>query len=123
ALEDLNGKRVGLVFPGQGSQVVGMGMELAGRSAIARDSFNQADEILGSPLSTLCFEGPAEELGDTWNAQPALLTMSVAAMRDLEDRAWSGAIAFEPIVTAGHSLGQFTAMVAARVLDFADALR
>ncbi len=123
ALEDINGKKIGLIFPGQGSQAVGMGKELAERSAIARDLFNEADDALGFPLSTLCFEGPADKLEDTFNAQPALLTMSVAALRDVEDRAWSANIAFEPIVTAGHSLGQFTAMVAARVLDFADALR
>ena len=123
ALEDISGKQIGLIFPGQGSQAVGMGKELAERSAVARDVFNEADDVLGFPLSTLCFEGPADELEDTWNAQPALLTMSVAALRDVEDRAWSGNIAFEPIVTAGHSLGQFTAMVAARVIDFADALR
>jgi [acyl-carrier-protein] S-malonyltransferase len=123
ALEDLNGRKAGLIFPGQGSQTVGMGMDLAERSAIARDVFNEADDILGFPISTLCFEGPASELEDTWNAQPALLTMSVAALRDLEDRAWVANTDFQPIVTAGHSLGQFTAMVAARVLDFADALR
>lgn len=123
ALEDISGKQIGLIFPGQGSQAVGMGKELAERSAVARDVFNEADDVLGFPLSTLCFEGPADELEDTWNAQPALLTMSVAALRDVEDRAWSSNIAFEPIVTAGHSLGQFTAMVAARVIDFADALR
>jgi [acyl-carrier-protein] S-malonyltransferase len=123
ALEDLSGRKVGLIFPGQGSQTVGMGMELAERSAIARDVFNEADDVLGFPLSALCFEGPADELEDTYNAQPALLTMSVAALRDLEDRAWASNTDFEPIVTAGHSLGQFTAMVAARVIDFADALR
>ncbi len=123
ALEDLGGKQIGLIFPGQGSQAVGMGKELAERSDIARDVFNEADDILGFSLSTLCFEGPAAELEDTYNAQPALLAMSVAALRDIEDRAWSANIPFEPIVTAGHSLGQFTAMVAARVLDFADALR
>lgn len=123
ALEDLNGRKVGLIFPGQGSQTVGMGMELAEGSAVARDAFNEADDILGFPLSTLSFEGPAAELEDTWNAQPALLTMSVAALRDLEERAWGAGGGFAPIVTAGHSLGQFTAMVAARVIDFADALR
>jgi [acyl-carrier-protein] S-malonyltransferase len=123
ALEDLGGKKIGLIFPGQGSQAVGMGKELAERSDVARDVFNEADDILGFPLSTLCFEGPAAELEDTYNAQPALLAMSVAALRDVEDRGWSANIPFEPIVTAGHSLGQFTAMVAARVLEFADALR
>lgn len=123
ALEDINGKRIGLIFPGQGSQAVGMGKELTERSAVARDVFDEADGVLGFPLSTLCFEGPAGELEDTWNAQPALLTMSIAALRDVEDRATSTGIAFAPTVTAGHSLGQFTAMVAARVLDFADALK
>jgi [acyl-carrier-protein] S-malonyltransferase len=103
-------------FPGQGSQQVGMGKGLAERFPTAARIFARADEILGFPLSHLCFEGPAEVLNDTINAQPAILTASVAALRVLEERGES------PACVAGHSLGEFTALVAANALTFEDAL-
>lgn len=108
------------LFPGQGSQSVGMGQALAAAYPAARDTFAQADEILGFALSALCFGGPAEILTETRNAQPALLTTSIAAWRTLiaarPDLA--GACCF-----AGHSLGEYSALVAAGALGFADAVR
>lgn len=106
-----------LIFPGQGSQSVGMAADLAARFPVARDTLREADEVLGFPLSSLMAGGPDEELRATVNAQPALLTHSVAALRVLGERAESAA------VTAGHSLGEFSAHVAAGTLTFEDALR
>ena len=105
------------VFPGQGSQYVGMGRDLYETYAEVRALFDEADGILGFSLSRLCFEGPKEELGDTINTQPALLTISVALLRLLE----SGQLG--PSTVAGHSMGEYTALVAAGALDFADGLR
>ena len=109
---------LGFLFPGQGSQAVGMGRALAASSPAAREVFAQADEALGYAISRLCFEGPAEELTLTANAQPGILTCSIAALRALE--AETG---LSPRVVAGHSLGEFSALVAAGSLDFADAVR
>lgn len=103
-------------FPGQGSQRVGMGKELVERFPIAARVFARADEVLGFPLFRLCFEGPAGALNDTANAQPAILTASVAALRVLEEMGES------PARVAGHSLGEFTALVSANALTFEDAL-
>lgn len=122
ALQDIENTAVALVFPGQGSQTVGMGKELAEQSGEARRIFALADDILGFSLSTLCFDGPAGELEDTWNAQPALLTTSAAAHAVLRQRAADAHVSINPILAAGHSLGQFTALVAADAIDFADAL-
>ncbi len=105
------------VFPGQGSQYVGMGKSLAEKFAAARTIFDQADEALGFSLSRLCFEGPAETLQLTENMQPALLTVSVAACRVLDSEN------VQPDFVAGHSLGEYSALVAARSLKFADAVR
>lgn len=107
------------VFPGQGSQQVGMGADLAAAYPAARASFQQADEILGFSLSTLCFEGPEDALSDTINTQPALYVMGAAILRALE--AELGEV--RPAMVAGHSLGEFTALHAAGALDFASGLR
>jgi [acyl-carrier-protein] S-malonyltransferase len=107
-----------LLFSPQGSQAVGMGRELAERSATARATFDEADVTLGWSVSGTCWEGPAERLGDTRQTQPCLLTTSVAAYRALGERA-----DIEPALVAGHSVGEYAALVAAGVLDFAAALR
>jgi len=106
------------LFPGQGSQFAGMGRDLAEASGAARAVFDQADDALGFALSKLCFEGPEEELKLTENTQPAILTASVAALAVWQER--GGA---EADFVAGHSLGEYSALVAAGALDFADAVR
>ena len=116
-MESLTGK-VALVFPGQGSQFVGMGKALYEASAAARRIFDQADETLGFPLTGLCFHGPADELEDTINAQPAILTVSIAALEALKERVAEAGHRIDPTVVAGHSLGEFTALIAAGVIDF-----
>lgn len=107
-----------ILFPGQGSQYVGMGKELCQSSPIARQTFEEAEEILGFPLKQLCMQGKLPELTSTENAQPAILTAGVAAFRDLQERT-----GICPHYMAGHSLGEFTALTCAGVLSFADALR
>jgi [acyl-carrier-protein] S-malonyltransferase len=109
--------RIGLLFPGQGSQFVGMGRDLAEAFPEARATFEEADEALGTSLSALCWSGPEEELTRTVNAQPAILTHSVAAWRVVSRRAP------DAVAAAGHSLGEFSAYVAAGALEFGDAVR
>lgn len=112
-------KRIAFVFPGQGSQAVGIGQELYQTFAEAKTLFEQANDVLGFDLAALCFEGPKETLDDTLNAQPALLTASSAALRALQREA--GPIT--PAFVAGHSMGEYSALVAAGALSFADGLR
>ena len=112
-------QKVAYVFPGQGSQWVGMGHDLYVNLPEAKAVFEEADSILGFALSGLCFEGPEDVLRQTVNAQPAIMTVSVAYLRtnpQLQDRP-------QPSFLAGHSLGEYTALVAAGSLSFADALR
>jgi [acyl-carrier-protein] S-malonyltransferase len=105
------------VFPGQGSQKVGMGKALAEMFPICRETFEEADAALGEPLSRLCFEGPEEQLTLTENLQPALLSVSIAACRLLMSKG------YQPAFAAGHSLGEYAAHVAAGTLAFADAVK
>lgn len=108
---------IAFLFPGQGSQAVGMGKELAEHHAVVRQTFEEADEALGYRLSQLCFEGPEDKLKLTEITQPAILTASVAALRVLREKSLA------PNFVAGHSLGEYSAHVAAGTLNFADALR
>jgi [acyl-carrier-protein] S-malonyltransferase len=112
------------VFPGQGSQAVGMGRLLAAASPAAAAVFAAADDALSEPLSRLAWEGPAEQLDLTVNAQPALLATSIAFLRALEERrAAAGAKPLAPAFAAGHSMGQYSALVAAGVVSLADGVR
>ena len=108
---------IAFLFPGQGSQAIGMGKELAEKYPVARQTFEEADETLGYKLSQLCFEGPEDQLRLTEITQPAILTASVAAWRILDEKG------LRPAFVAGHSLGEYSAHVAAGTLSFADAVR
>ncbi len=109
------------LFPGQGAQAVGMGAAAYASSPAARAVFDEADDVLGMPLSRIVLEGPAEELVRSHNAQPAILTVSIALLRAMAERL--GEAALQPTFAAGHSLGEYTALVAAGAIDFATALR
>ncbi len=109
--------KIAFLFPGQGSQAVGMGRELAERFPIAAQAFAEADAALGFPLSRLCFDGPEEDLRLTENTQPAIMTVSVAAARVLAEHG------VEAVLAAGHSLGEWSAHVIAGTIAFSDAVR
>jgi [acyl-carrier-protein] S-malonyltransferase len=111
-------RSLALLFPGQGSQAAGMGKALAEQFPAAAQVFAEADEALGCKLSTLCFEGPDDELKLTANAQPAIVTTSIAALRVLIQET-----GVRPTYVAGHSLGEYSALVAAEALTLADAVR
>jgi len=111
--------RLALIFPGQGSQYLGMGRDLYQRYPEARALFDEADELLGLEISKLCFEGPAEELHDTINTQPAILAVSLATLQVLRARHYVKEVAF----AAGHSLGEYSALVASGHISFADAVQ
>jgi [acyl-carrier-protein] S-malonyltransferase len=106
------------IFPGQGSQYVGMGRELAEQFPAAREAFEEADDALGFSISRMCFEGTAEELQLTENTQPAILTTSVAALRAIQSEGFPA-----PDFVAGHSLGEYSALVAAEAISLRDAVR
>ena len=109
---------LGFLFPGQGSQYAGMGKDLAKEFAVAGQVFQEANDALGFDLAGLCYNGPENELKLTQNTQPAILTVSVAALRVLEAES-----DLNPDFAAGHSLGEYSALVCAGALDFADAVR
>src|SRR6201996_8836018 len=113
----MNEVKLEFLFPGQGSQAVGMGRDLAEKYPTAKQTFEEADDALGFSLSRLCFEGPEEQLKLTEFTQPAIFTVSIAAQRVLAE------LGVHPSFVAGHSLGEYSANVAAGVLSFADAVK
>jgi [acyl-carrier-protein] S-malonyltransferase len=112
--------KVAYVFPGQGSQNIGMGRDLYNSYPSAKEAFDEADASLGFPLSRLCFEGPVEELTKTHNVQPAILVVSIACLKALQEASHGNFSS--PAFVAGHSLGEYTALVAAGALDLTDAV-
>ncbi|WP_110953101.1 ACP S-malonyltransferase [Anaerosinus massiliensis] len=108
--------KIAFVFPGQGSQTIGMGQELFEKYDIAKDLFKKADDVLGFSIKDMCFNGPEEELRKTFNTQPAILTVSVICHEILKE---AGVV---PEIVAGHSLGEYSALVAAGALNFEDAV-
>ena len=114
----MGSSQLAFVFPGQGSQYVGMGKDLVAQFAAAKEAFIEADDALGFALSELCFNGPESDLKLTENTQPAILTASIAALRVLETES-----PLRPAFVAGHSLGEYSALVAVGALEFRDAVK
>jgi [acyl-carrier-protein] S-malonyltransferase len=110
--------KLAFIFPGQGSQFVGMGKALRDQYPVARETFEEADDVLGFELKKVIFDGPADELNRTEITQPALLATAIATLRVLNEK-----LDIEPSFVAGHSLGEYTALVASDAMDFKDALR
>lgn len=110
--------KVAFIFPGQGSQYMGMGQELYNNFSVCRETLEEADDSLGFSISKMCFDGPAEELSSTVNTQPAILAVSVAALRVLQQEC-----GLKPQALAGHSLGEYSALVAAGSIKFSDAVK
>lgn len=110
--------KLAYIFPGQGSQAVGMGKDLYDNFAVSREVFEEANDVLGFALSEMCFAGTAEDLALTANTQPAILTTSIAAFRAIEAEGFP-----LPDFVAGHSLGEYSALVAAGAMSFADAVK
>ena len=116
------GASAAFLFPGQGAQAMGMGQELYEQSPAARDVFEQVDDALGRPLTDLLFQGPDEELKQTVNAQPAIMAVSLACIKAMEEQLDDSAMP-DPVVMAGHSIGEYTALAAAGVLDVSETAR
>ena len=114
---------VALIFPGQGSQYVGMGKDVYEASPAARDIFARAERAAGVDIKSLCFDGPADVLNDTSNAQPAIVTTSIAVLEAMRERWAALGLNVRPRLVAGHSLGEYSALVAAGILEFEEAIR
>jgi [acyl-carrier-protein] S-malonyltransferase len=120
----MDSEQVAFLFPGQGAQQVGMGAELYDQSPAARAVYDAADHALNIPLSRICFDGPADDLNDTQWAQPGLLATSIAMLAALQERrALAGELPLQPAFVAGHSLGEWSALVASGAAGFTDVLR
>ena len=121
-MPETHGPRVGYLFPGQGAQAVGMGLELYEKSPAARSVFDQVDSALGRSLTELLFNGPEDELKETVNAQPAIMAVSLACIKAMEEKLGAKAMP-RPVITAGHSVGEYTTLAVAGVLTVDETAR
>ena len=121
-MPETHGPKVGYLFPGQGAQAVGMGQELYEKSPAARSVFDQVDAALGRPLTELLFNGPEDELKETVNAQPAIMAVSLACIKAMEEKLGTKAMP-RPVITAGHSVGEYTTLAVAGVLTVDETAR